>query len=115
MMFIPGGSRAAANRDNFNNEIVRECLQVSCRGDLLLHVRFDTGITLTQPCSFWVDEHILAHFKGQQLQYFSSPTCKGLPSKRTRHLNSVTLMSRLEPNRACLPVHGYKMCVRTVR
>lgn len=76
IMFIPRKTWAAANWDKLADQIIRECSPLLCQGELQLRVRFDSGITLTQPCRFRIDEHMLAHFKGKGRQYFSSPFCE---------------------------------------
>jgi hypothetical protein len=64
-----------------------------CRGQLILNVRFDNDLLLQQTCTFSIDEHFLAHFRGVERRYFTTPRClssedlkalRANPSPKTR-------------------------------
>jgi hypothetical protein len=76
VLFIPRETWAAAGWEKLDNEIIRKCSpQSPCQGQFLLNVRFDSGITLIQPCSFAITGHVLAHLQGKERHYFGSPIC----------------------------------------
>jgi hypothetical protein len=78
ILFIPRKTWSATNWNKLDTEIIGKCSRFTCQGELILRVRFDNDLMLTQPCRFRVDEHMLAHFKGEDRQYFTSPLCEGL-------------------------------------
>jgi hypothetical protein len=77
VLLIPRLTWAAASWDKLDNEIIQKCNRQSpCQGALLLHVRFDNGITLTQSCYFAITDHMIAHLQGKERRYFSTPSCE---------------------------------------
>jgi hypothetical protein len=77
ILFIPRQTWAAASWGKLDNEVLRHCdQQPRCQGNLLLHVRLDNGVTLSQSCNFTVTDHLLAHLQGKERRYFTSPMCE---------------------------------------
>ncbi len=76
VLLIPRQSWEAVSWKNFDEQVTRNCPQpMLCQGEFTLRVRFDNGVQLTEPCSFPIDEHMLAHLKGVERRYFTSPGC----------------------------------------
>jgi hypothetical protein len=74
ILLIPRETWAAVNWAVFAEKVSESCAQ-QCQGELSVRVRLDNGASLTELCTFLVDEHILAHIHGKERRYFTSPVC----------------------------------------
>jgi len=74
LLLIPRETWAAVSWGAFDEQVSQGCSQ-QCQGELSIRVRLDNGASLTEPCSFSIDKHVLAHLRGSERRYFTSPAC----------------------------------------
>ena len=75
VLLIPRESWAAQDWKMFEDNVTRHCSQ-ECQSGLSIRVRFDNGMSLTAQCSFSIDRHVMAHVRGLERRFFTSPTCR---------------------------------------
>jgi len=73
VLLIPRDTWAAVTWSSLLDPVARDCSSDRCQVELSLHVRLDNSASLTTVCGFAVDEHILAHLRGGERRYFTSP------------------------------------------
>jgi hypothetical protein len=74
LLLIPRETWAAVSWAAFDERVSQGCSQ-HCQGELTLRVRLDNGTLLTEPCTFSIDKNVLAHLRGTERRYFTSPEC----------------------------------------
>jgi hypothetical protein len=76
VLLIPRQTWAAASWKTLDQQVSQNCSQQQlCQGELSIRVRLDDGASLTNLCTFYTDEHVLAHLRGIERRYFTSPAC----------------------------------------
>jgi len=80
LLLVPRETWAAASWAALDEQVSQGCSQ-QCQGELSVRVRFDNGTSLTEPCTFSVDEHVLAHLHGHERRFFTSPECFSRPRR----------------------------------
>lgn len=76
VLLIPAETWANVDWRRFADQLEKNCAQpMSCKGELTLRVRLDSGVLLSGLCSIAMDQHVLDHVRGVQRRYFTSPTC----------------------------------------
>lgn len=77
VLLIPRQTWAAVSWGTFETQLRQNCSEAApCQGEFTLRVRLDTGVSLTEVCSFVVEEHVLEHIQGKGRRYFTSPQCR---------------------------------------
>lgn len=76
VLLIPRQTWTAVSWKTLDNQVRQNCPQpMLCAGEFSLRVRLDSGLSMTEVCNFSLDEHVLAHLRGMERRYFTSPVC----------------------------------------
>jgi hypothetical protein len=76
VLLIPRQTWSEISWKTLSERLNQDCPQpLLCQGELTLRVRLDSGVSLTDTCSFPIDQHVLAHIRGVERRYFTTPMC----------------------------------------
>ena len=76
VLMIPRQTWSEVSWKALSDHVHESCPQpFACQGEVTLRIRLDSGVSLTDVCHFKIDEHVLAHFRGIERRYFTTPVC----------------------------------------
>src|SRR5262249_2830278 len=86
VLFIPRETWAVLDWVAFERRIASACSKPNdCQGEVIIRVRLDDGISLGTTCRFALDGHVLAHLRGGERRYYTSPVCGALSPNEALH------------------------------